>query len=384
MTPKELAARITGNQYRSEISEELEAVAKSCGLVVVFGASDDLMEFRGAIHDGAGVWGRPPVAVDVDGLLPTFEDADGGPTHRRKDRLRDFFKREGRSHEIKARWDHAGSSWVYETDIPHETFEIVEDDEPYCRGIVFRLADVATKHGDPARPDHDEITRLHAQIANLRAYNEGRDKMLADLTAEVDRLRARVAPVETAEAAAERGPFQARVAAWVLSCFGPEIAKDKIERNHRFLEESLELVQSGGCTKSEAHQLVDYVFGREVGEMGQEIGGVMNTLAALCGPWGFDMMAEGERELGRVWIKSDQIRAKQAAKPKHSPLPEANPTTARGISLESNAPAPAWTAPKDNLFREMASQWLMDTSGTMFAARAELFDAAWPRDSAND
>lgn len=115
--------------------------------------------------------------------------------------------------------------------------------------------------------------------------------------------------------------FQARVDDWIQCCFGPAIGADRVERNHRFIEEALELVQSGGCTASEAHQLVDYVFGRPVGEMTQEIGGVMNTLAALCNAHDIDLDEAAETELRRVWAKSDEIRAKQAAKPKHSPLP---------------------------------------------------------------
>lgn len=82
--------------------------------------------------------------------------------------------------------------------------------------------------------------------------------------------------------------FQQRVEPWLLACFGEQIAADTIERNHRFLEESLELVQACGCTQSEAHQLVDYVFGRPVGEVQQEAGGVMVTLAALCRAQGID------------------------------------------------------------------------------------------------
>lgn len=115
--------------------------------------------------------------------------------------------------------------------------------------------------------------------------------------------------------------FQGRVAPWMDACFGPEISADRIERNHRFLEEALELVQSTGCTASEAHQLVDYVYGRPAGETHQEIGGVMVTLAALCLAIGDDMHKAGETELARIWTKVEKIRAKQAAKPKHSPLP---------------------------------------------------------------
>jgi hypothetical protein len=45
--------------------------------------------------------------------------------------------------KIEAVWAEDGYSWTYRTDIPHATFEITEDGEPYCRGIVFALADLA-------------------------------------------------------------------------------------------------------------------------------------------------------------------------------------------------------------------------------------------------
>lgn len=115
--------------------------------------------------------------------------------------------------------------------------------------------------------------------------------------------------------------FQARVDPWLIACFGEQIADDKTERNHRFLEESLELVQACGCTRSEAIQLVDYVYGRDIGEIPQEVGGVMVTLAALCRAQRVDMAVCGEIELARIWTKIEKIRAKQAAKPKYSVIP---------------------------------------------------------------
>ncbi|MGV1951672.1 hypothetical protein ACQZ44_12650 [Agrobacterium vitis] len=115
--------------------------------------------------------------------------------------------------------------------------------------------------------------------------------------------------------------FQARVKPWMLACFGEAILADQTERTHRFLEEALELVQSFGCSQSEAHQLVDYVYNRPTGEPNQEVGGVMVTLAALCLTNALDMHTAAETELDRVWTKVEAIRAKHAAKPKHSPLP---------------------------------------------------------------
>jgi len=124
--------------------------------------------------------------------------------------------------------------------------------------------------------------------------------------------------------------YQWRVHDWMLACFGEEISSNIMERNHRFIEEALELIQATGATKSECHQLVDYVFNRDIGEVNQEIGGVMVTLAALCNALALDMDKAGETELTRIWTKVEKIRAKQAAKPKHSPLPQETPSSPTG------------------------------------------------------
>jgi NTP pyrophosphatase (non-canonical NTP hydrolase) len=116
-----------------------------------------------------------------------------------------------------------------------------------------------------------------------------------------------------------------RVLDWMLACFGQEIAADKTERSYRFLEEALELVQAAGCSREDALRLVDYVFGRPVGELHQEVGGVMVTLAAFCSAHARDMDADGETELSRVHSKIEQIREKQKRKPHGSPLPGYSP-----------------------------------------------------------
>ncbi len=116
--------------------------------------------------------------------------------------------------------------------------------------------------------------------------------------------------------------FQEQVRDWLLACFGPVIAADKTERNHRFLEEALELVQACGASRDECRQLVDYVFSRPAGDLEQEVGGVMVTLAALCCAHDLSMEEGGKIELQRIWHKIEAIRAKQAAKPKNSPLPQ--------------------------------------------------------------
>jgi NTP pyrophosphatase (non-canonical NTP hydrolase) len=91
---------------------------------------------------------------------------------------------------------------------------------------------------------------------------------------------------------------------------------------HRFLEEAIELAQASKCSREDAHALVDYVFSRPDGDKLQETGGVLVTLAALCSAQGIDMDNAGEEELRRNWSRIDKIRAKQAAKPKGTALPQ--------------------------------------------------------------
>jgi hypothetical protein len=116
--------------------------------------------------------------------------------------------------------------------------------------------------------------------------------------------------------------YQEHVEEWVAACFPKEVARNQIERTHRFLEEALELAQANGCTHEDASALVNYVYGRPQGRPELEVGGVMVTLASLCSASGIDMQDAGDAELRRNWERIEAIRLKQASKPPGSPLPE--------------------------------------------------------------
>ena len=47
MTKEQLAELLNGNEYRDEMTKEQEQAAKQNNLLVLFGASDDLLEMRG-------------------------------------------------------------------------------------------------------------------------------------------------------------------------------------------------------------------------------------------------------------------------------------------------------------------------------------------------
>lgn len=134
MNSKDLAALLDGREYGKEITREEAAAAKVDGLVVVFGASDDLMEFRGGIYDEIGCYDGGTAYLTDTGLLQNDCDNEECPH---------FAKIKAAAATINAVWGNGvGYSWLYETAIPHATFEIFEDGETYCRGIVFALADV--------------------------------------------------------------------------------------------------------------------------------------------------------------------------------------------------------------------------------------------------
>lgn len=182
-----------------------------------------------------------------------------------------------------------------------------------------RKGDVDDEEGSYATTPVDQMIELETALCEL--FDTGSDDVVAHhMIPKLDALL-------STPAAPQAGSFQSRVRPWLLECFGERIAGDREERNHRYLEESLELVQAEGCTAEEAHKLVDYVYSREIGDPPQEVGGVMVTLAALCLANDMDMHDCGESELARITQPETvkKIREKQKRKPSMSPLPGVYP-----------------------------------------------------------
>lgn len=130
MNKEQLAGQLDGRQYGSEVSQDMELAAKMSGLVIVFGASDDLMEFRGAIHD------------EFSGIA--FLTGEGVLTETCDCECKYFKAVLENTVTVKAIWGKGEYSFQYETKIPHATFEIFDGEEKYCRGIVFSMDDLKT------------------------------------------------------------------------------------------------------------------------------------------------------------------------------------------------------------------------------------------------
>lgn len=118
--------------------------------------------------------------------------------------------------------------------------------------------------------------------------------------------------------------FQSRVDKWMNDCFGEDVAKNKAERNFRFIEESIELAQSCNASKEDVLKLVDYVFSRPKGEIKNEVGGVMVTLLALCSAYEISNDDCTKSEIDRITEPEmmAKIRKKwESKKIKDGPLP---------------------------------------------------------------
>lgn len=134
MTRDEAAAALNGNEYGEEGSAKLFSAMDEAGLVAVFGASDDLMEFGGAIHDEIGCYNGGTAYVTRVGLLTNPCDSGDDCPH--------WAGLKAAASKISAKCDVDGFSWIYETTIPHSTFVIKEGNDNYCRGIIFALSDI--------------------------------------------------------------------------------------------------------------------------------------------------------------------------------------------------------------------------------------------------
>lgn len=142
MTKDELAARLDGKDRPLRIPPDLLMQARRDRLVIVYGESDDLMEFEGAITEEIGCYGGGYALVDDRGVLPSRDSIDDDDD----DALRDYLVRKPHCWKVTAQWCDTGPAWQLSTDIPNATFHITDPDEaePFCRGLVFCLDDLDT------------------------------------------------------------------------------------------------------------------------------------------------------------------------------------------------------------------------------------------------
>jgi hypothetical protein len=140
MTVKEWAEKISGFEHPADELDDLNEEIKNDGIIIAYGASDDLLEFQGAVYNEVGAWEGTEARISSRGKGTAFifdeeENTDSAEFNREEIE---------QMQRIKAFWapKDIDASWKIETEIPHETFDIMEDGELFCRGIVFHVDDV--------------------------------------------------------------------------------------------------------------------------------------------------------------------------------------------------------------------------------------------------
>lgn len=112
-----------------------------------------------------------------------------------------------------------------------------------------------------------------------------------------------------------RDERQADVHRWCVAAFGDHDARSIPQRGLRLVEEAIETAQACGCDAAMLHRLVDHVYAKPVGELGQELGGLGVTLLALAEAAGLSADAAETAEIERVKAKPlEHFAARNAAK----------------------------------------------------------------------
>lgn len=134
ITKEEMAKRLDNREYRDETTKQDTADAFQNGLVIIYGASDDLTYFDGVMADEAGAWGGAEHKVTSAKRILCKGD------HDEEYRLLGWTPPEIVM-EVKAEWcpDGFEGSWRITPNIPFAPFDILEDGELYCRGAVVEF-----------------------------------------------------------------------------------------------------------------------------------------------------------------------------------------------------------------------------------------------------
>lgn len=135
LTIKEVVSIIDNVEYPPRFTRSFIRQVESSGIVIVYGLSDDLLEFQGAIDDEIGACDGVEVLVSKNGVLPARDDIDTD------EEMAQYLEDKANGQAVEAIWGN-DVSWTIKTNIPHEKFHIMEDGEVYCLGVVFKMDDL--------------------------------------------------------------------------------------------------------------------------------------------------------------------------------------------------------------------------------------------------
>lgn len=142
-----LADNLNNRQYRYETSISLEKFAKDNNLIIVFGASDDLLEFRGAFEEEFG----SSEELYFNKEFTIISNHNKIKLDEKNIEIKDYFINIHRfdfevelKNKITQEWcpKDLDTSWRLSANFPYKTFNVFDEKELYCVGIVFDIDDL--------------------------------------------------------------------------------------------------------------------------------------------------------------------------------------------------------------------------------------------------
>lgn len=140
MDKKELAQQLDGMEYPLDLrNSHIVKKAKENNLVIVYGMSDDLTELRGAVHEEFSSFEGIKFSIDKKGNLKEENDICEGNGIACINAI-----------WVSDSYETIDASWLIkmENDIPYSYFDIMEEGELFCRGLVFSLDDLKKEENE--------------------------------------------------------------------------------------------------------------------------------------------------------------------------------------------------------------------------------------------
>lgn len=138
------AGQLTGREYPFTMTNDEKKRAQDDDIVIVYGLSDDLLEFEGAIYDECGAWNGTTVRLCPEGIYDTnsmfWKKIESGLSYSSEQIMK--------MPVIEAVWcpqvdNVCWASWEIRTNMKHMKFDIMEDGKLYCRGIIFHINEIS-------------------------------------------------------------------------------------------------------------------------------------------------------------------------------------------------------------------------------------------------
>jgi len=143
---KKWAEKLDGREYLNELTEEEEKEALQDNVLIVYGYSDDDLELRGIIDDEIGAWNGTSIYIGRKNNKLTWRFIQKENDYMDHDDEEEYdltgFKKCG---TIIAEFapinekEEVYATWSITTDMKHEKFNIMEDGELFCSGVVISL-----------------------------------------------------------------------------------------------------------------------------------------------------------------------------------------------------------------------------------------------------